>query len=270
MGRPFNPYFQIPVKNSIIYILLALLTNCTYLSVEELTIDCNEFPISIETIINDADCGLNNGAVTINASGGKPPYQYQLNDAVQMDNVFNNLTAGNYQVIVTDANGCSEQKESAVLSKDGVIATATTTSSGCGTAQAVITVQAENGASPYQYIIENGISQSSNTFSNLAAGNHSIVVTDSNGCSFSLEHTILTGVSYSQTIEVIIMDNCAVSGCHNGSQFPDFRIFENIQINKNNIRTRTQNKSMPAGGGSLTQEQIDLIACWIDDGALSN
>ena len=66
------------------------------------------------------------------------------------------------------------------------------------------------------------------------------------------------------------MNNCAVSGCHNGTQFPDFRSLSNIQQNKDQIRQRTQTGNMPPNGRSLTQQQIDLIACWIDDGALDN
>lgn len=261
---------QFYMKNHISLITLLLLTNCTYLSVEELTVNCDDFPISIETVIDDADCGLNNGIVTIIPQGGTSPYQYQLGGMILDVNVFSMLEAGNYTVVATDANGCSGQVDLVVLNKVGVVATASVTNSGCGTAEAVLTISAENGVEPYQYSINNGASQSSNVFTNLPAGSHSVLVTDINDCSFTLEQTIPAGVSYSNTIESIIMDNCAVTGCHNGTQFPDYRVFENIQTHKNNIRTRTQNKSMPAGGGSLTQEQIDLIACWIDDGALAN
>lgn len=38
---------------------------------------------------------------------------------------------------------------------------------------------------------------------------------------------------------------------------------------ENQIRSRTQNWSMPLVG-SLTQEEIDAFACWIDDGFLDN
>ena len=258
------------MKSYIILITLLVLTNCTYLSVEELTVNCDDFPIMLETDIVDADCGLNNGKVTINAMGGTSPYKYQLGDVVQDENIFNMLEPGNYRVVATDANGCSGQVDLVVHNKDGVLATAFVTNSGCGTAEAILTVSAENGVEPYQYSINNGASQSSNIFTDLPAGIYSVLVTDINNCSFTLEQFIPTGVSYSNTIEPIITDNCSVTGCHNGSQFPDFRSFENIQGNKENIRTKTQNKSMPAGGGSLTQEQIDLIACWIDDGALAN
>ena len=258
------------MKNPIVLIILLLLTNCTYLSVEELTVNCDDFLISIESNIEDADCGLNNGLVTINVNGGTPPYQYQLGGMIQDVNVFSMLEPGNYTAVATDANGCSGHVEIVVLNKDGVVATASATNSGCGTALAILTVSAQNGAEPYRYKINNDAWQSSNIFTNLPPGNHSVLVTDLNDCSFSLEQFIPTGVSYSNNIESIIMDNCAVSGCHNGTQFPDYRVFENIQTHKDNIRTRTQNKSMPAGGGSLTQEQIDLIACWIDDGALAN
>ena len=212
------------MKNYIILITLLLLTNCTYLSIEELIVNCDEFPITFETDIGDADCGLNNGMVTIHTTGGTPPFQYQLGDKLQDENVFVMLNPGNYPVVVTDANGCSEQDELVVLNKNGVVATASVTISGCGTAQATLTVSAGNGVEPYRYSFNNGASQASNIFTNLPAGTHNVLVTDFNNCSFTLLQTISSGVSYSNNIESIIRDNCAVGGCHNGTQFPDFRV----------------------------------------------
>ncbi len=253
-----------------IYLLFIILSSCTYKSLEDITVDCDEFPISIETVVSEADCGLNNGSVTIIPSGGTAPFRYILNGVQQENNVIQMLAAGNYTIEVIDVNNCSEQSDFVVLNNDGVNANAIASPSGCNTTIGILTVSAVNGIPPYQYSIENGAAQSSNIFNNLATGSHNITVIDNNNCSFEFEKFVPTGISYSQSVEVIIADNCAVSGCHNGTQFPNFTKFENIQSNKNNIKTRTQNKSMPTGGGSLTQEKIDMIACWVDDGGLNN
>ena len=76
-------------------------------------------------------------------------------------------------------------------------------------------------------------------------------------------------VTYSMNIAQIIETNCAISGCHAGTISPDFREFSTIQARAGRIRVRTQNRTMPKNG-SLTQEEIDLIACWVDAGAPDN
>ena len=76
-------------------------------------------------------------------------------------------------------------------------------------------------------------------------------------------------ITYSTSISSIIETNCSIPGCHSGSQSPDFRDFTNIQLNASRIKIRTQNRTMPKVG-SLTQQEIDMIACWVDNGALNN
>lgn len=80
-------------------------------------------------------------------------------------------------------------------------------------------------------------------------------------------------VSFQQDIQPIINTNCAIPGCHvSGSQFPDFSEKENIMDNAGEIRTRTRNRVMPppSSGKSLTDEQIQLISCWVNSGAQDN
>jgi len=52
--------------------------------------------------------GVNPGSITLTASGGKPPYQYSIDNGatLQPTGQFDNLAAGIYPVYVVDANGC--------------------------------------------------------------------------------------------------------------------------------------------------------------------
>ena len=55
----------------------------------------------------DARCGLQNGAVTVQATGGSPAYSYSLDNGVyQTSNKFTNVTVGNHKVTVKDQGGC--------------------------------------------------------------------------------------------------------------------------------------------------------------------
>lgn len=85
------------------------------------------------------------------------------------------------------------------------------------------------------------------------------------------EPTCATGsVSYVADIKPIIETKCLLSGCHGSSpSLPDWGVLSEVQAQAQDIKRRTRDRSMPATG-SLTQEQIDLITCWVDDGAPNN
>jgi len=53
--------------------------------------------------------GENTGSITVNASGGTPPYQFAINaGSFSPDNVFGNLTASTYTIHVKDAGSCKK------------------------------------------------------------------------------------------------------------------------------------------------------------------
>lgn len=130
------------------------------------------------------------------------------------------------------------------------------------------------GQGPFEFSIgqkKNNTGQ----FKDLPSGNYTLTVTDASGCTTSQEVDVPrgdTGISYSQQIKSIITTNCAVSGCHNGDNGTsrDWTVFANVKAHADRIKTLTQNKTMPPGGRSITEEQIALIACWVDDGANNN
>jgi len=81
------------------------------------------------------------------------------------------------------------------------------------------------------------------------------------------------GTSFSQTIHPIINSNCAISGCHvNGQQLPTLENYTQISSTAAKIKARTSNGTMPPSnsGKSLSPEEIDAIACWVDAGAPEN
>ncbi len=58
----------------------------------------------------DETCpGAKNGSITVNGSGGTPPYSYRFGGIgpFTSTNTFTNLKAGSYRVYVNDANNCS-------------------------------------------------------------------------------------------------------------------------------------------------------------------
>ncbi|MBK6834450.1 MAG: hypothetical protein IPG89_09320 [Bacteroidetes bacterium] len=53
----------------------------------------------------EPSCGLNNGNISTNTSGGTAPYSYFWNTGNTSNNL-NGIVSGIYMVDVTDANGC--------------------------------------------------------------------------------------------------------------------------------------------------------------------
>ena len=81
------------------------------------------------------------------------------------------------------------------------------------------------------------------------------------------------GTSFSQTISPIIESKCAISGCHvSGQQRPTLETYEQISSNASRIKARTSNGTMPpaTSGKSLSADEIEAIACWVDAGAPDN
>lgn len=134
----------------------------------------------------DAACaGVNNGSLTVTATGGTLPYGYSLNGgSFQPGGTFSALPAGNYEVIVRDNNNC-EDTVTATISNATVLLLAVDTivDIDCnGDGDGSFTVSASNGTGPYEYSI-NGITyQPSGTFSNLNGGSYIVQARDAVGC----------------------------------------------------------------------------------------
>ncbi|SHN27686.1 gliding motility-associated C-terminal domain-containing protein [Chitinophaga sp. CF418] len=65
-------------------------------------------PTAIDLAITPVDeyCARGNGELTISVNGGAAPYKYEVNGVVASSTHLTQLSAGNYNVVVTDAKGC--------------------------------------------------------------------------------------------------------------------------------------------------------------------
>ena len=135
------------------------------------------------------DCGVNNGSITINATGGIAPLEYSIDGTNWFtNNVFSNLSSGNYTVWVRNQdNSCPKAWPANPISLNGPAAPAISSvtpqnPSICGVNNGSITITATGGTAPLQYSIDNGATwQAGNVFSNLAAGSYNIKVRNANG-----------------------------------------------------------------------------------------
>ncbi|GIV42269.1 MAG: hypothetical protein KatS3mg034_1579 [Vicingaceae bacterium] len=141
-------------------------------------------------VIQDVTCNGNcNGWIAINISGGISPYTITWNNGSNNDTITN-LCPGIYTVTVTDANGCSKSASFTItqptLLQGNILPVNPTCNGQCnGQAGAMIS----GGTPPYSYFWSPG-GQTTQTITNLCAGNYSVFVQDQNGCSITLNTTL--------------------------------------------------------------------------------
>lgn len=86
-------------------------------------------------------------------------------------------------------------------------------------------------------------------------------------------------VSFDVDIQPIIDSNCAIvgdGGCHNGGNGPDldWRVLSNFQAHSDEVERRVQLPKSDADHmpriGTITDDQIKLLVCWVRQGAQDN
>lgn len=149
--------------------------------------------LSLTTTQVDVTCnGFNNGSATVNVTGGTPAYSYDWVGTGQTNATAANIFAGNYTIIVTDANTCinsiaiviTEPTDSITLTIDNV------TDVLCnGTSTGAVSVSTFGGTPTYTYLWTNG-GGTNEDLSTASAGVYTLTVTDANGCPNSITATI--------------------------------------------------------------------------------
>ncbi len=139
----------------------------------------------------------------------------------------------------------------------------------CGLPNGKIEVIASGGLGNKKYYLDSGYSQNSGIFHSLRPGFHTINTIDSLYCVRSIQVHIMSGISFTNEVWPILRRSCAVATCHDGSGSISFNVFENIRKSAEDIKGLTQARIMPKEG-TLSNDEIEKISCWVDDGALNN
>ena len=143
---------------------------------------------SVTTPIN---CNGGTARVNVTGSGGTPPYTGT--------GTFSPL-AGTYTYTIKDSNLVSVSTTITITQPAILSATITTGTITVVGAKTTATVNnTAGGTAPYSYSLDNGVYQTSNIFSNVAGGNHTIVVKDANGCTISKPFAI------SQPLQIVLV-----------------------------------------------------------------
>jgi len=155
----------------------------------EITAPC-QGPALAATQTNPTCYGGNNGAVTITATGGLPPYTYSWTNTSSTTATASGLAAGEYRVIVTDSMGCYTVKTITITQPASMDISVVKTDVSCfGGTNGTAAATATKGTAPYTYAWSNPEAGTVNPNA-LSAGQYTVTVTDSKSCTASSTFTI--------------------------------------------------------------------------------
>ncbi|MBL4653961.1 MAG: T9SS type A sorting domain-containing protein [Flavobacteriales bacterium] len=138
--------------------------------------------LMVSTSITETNCGSSDGIATAMVSGGTTPYMYMWNNSSTSSSI-SGLVGGAYIVTVTDANGCMIDGLAVVTNIGGASVAIIGTNVSCGGASDGSAIaMVIGGATPYAYIWNDVMAQTTADATGLNGGVYSIVVTDVTGC----------------------------------------------------------------------------------------
>jgi gliding motility-associated-like protein len=138
-------------------------------------------PLDIAPDYSPALCeGNNSGFINLKVTGGAEPYQYSWNTG-QVLKDLTGLTSGNYEVTVTDANGCTSEASMVIEEALPIQASILVEDVECnGDATGAIRVNPTSGLPPYNFSWSSG--QTSANLESIQAGDYMLTITDASRC----------------------------------------------------------------------------------------
>lgn len=166
-------------------------------------------PVDIQFTTDNATCGLANGGIDLTVSGGTPGYTYNWTDPSVPDvEDPSGLPVGDYEVVVTDANGCTATEVVPVNTPNPLILDVSTIDVTCfGFNDGSASSQTSGGTPPYSYAWTGSPSTGPDA-PDLVAGSYTLVVTDADDC------TVSETVTINQPPQLIAQGNGTDANCN--------------------------------------------------------
>lgn len=163
----------------------------------------SEINLIASAIVTNVSChGGDNGEATVIVSNGNHPYTYDWSTG-GTEAYENNLSAGIYSVLVTDAFGCTSTLDITVSEPDSLVIDLTMSSyilgynvSSNGGTDGFIDATVSGGTAPYTYFWST--TDTTYYINNLIAGEYLLLVTDNHGCT----STVITRLTQPDVLEM--------------------------------------------------------------------
>lgn len=214
------------------------------------------------TIVNNSSCNGGNGRInlTVTPSGN---YTYSWSNGATTKDV-SSLQSGTYTVSVSAGGSCTAEAPYTVNDAPNLpIPTAVATPSTCDLENGSINASVTGGVAPYTFEWSNGAT--TEDIDNLLAGNYTLTVTGSNGCTNTVS-VLVTNTNPGITLTASIVNNTSCNG-GNGSINLIVTPPNNYTYNWSNGATTEDLSNLPFGsytvtvsaGGSCTNEEVFAV-----------
>ncbi len=181
--------------------------------VEAQMLEPTELISSIISQENVLCSGEHTGSIKTNIEGGKAPYSFAWSSGQATDDIFD-LTAGDYQLTVTDANACTVVSEQVVISEptlmEAVVDSALFAKCILST-NGYLSVQTVGGIPNYNYFWSS-TDLDSFVLEDISPGIYSVTITDENNCKTTVNNFKLE--SEALPLEIILTTD-GVNLCFN-------------------------------------------------------
>ncbi|WP_430410672.1 PKD domain-containing protein [Kordia sp.] len=167
----------------------------------------NELILTVDTETPISCFGANDGEIAITVSGGTPNYTYSWTRngvPFSTNEDISSLTAGTYELTVSDANNCGPIVQSFTITEPNELTTSLVSQMNLtcfGDNSGAIEINATGGTptetSPgvfeytYAWTGPNGFTSASQNLTALEGGTYNVTVTDANGCDDTLSVTLI-------------------------------------------------------------------------------
>lgn len=165
--------------------------------------------------LNILCAGDTTGSVDLTVNGGSTPYTFNWNDGQTIED-RSSLSAGNYNVTIADANGCSTTRSFSITEPDSLnteisLSLGDMSCDSNGTLMGTVYQQVTGGTAPYTYLWNTG--ETTLDATDMTASEYSVTVTDANGC---IDSSAVIPNPYERLVTDIIVDSASCFGFADG------------------------------------------------------
>jgi gliding motility-associated-like protein len=204
------------------------------------------------TSISHVNCyGANTGAITVNVSGGNPPFQYHWSNGMTGTSI-SGVPAGKYIISLNETNSrCTGADSFTLTQPDSMHVVVSTRADSCGIRIGSIKLDVSGATPPYAFQWANHSASSEDSLTGLVRGTYTVTIADANNCKREL-HRVIEDLGCVVGIHDIITPN--------GDGANDKWIIEGLWLYPNNI-VQIFDK-----WGDVVYEKTNYDADWVGQG----
>ncbi|MBN4051888.1 T9SS type A sorting domain-containing protein, partial [Cytophagaceae bacterium AH-315-L13] len=170
-------------------------------------------PITIQISSIDANCGVADGSISTNVTGGDGGFTYNWSTGATSSSIVS-LDAGTYYITVVDVSGCEKTSSANIQNSTAPSLNMSATGVTCfGNDDGKAKVDVSGGVQPYTYLWDDPVAQTTSEATGLTSGTYTVIVKDAQDCQISDNTT----VSEPDSLELDVLSLDASCGSSDGS-----------------------------------------------------